>query len=163
MKQEHTSDKTSINTVTKLYNSVFFPPGTEILDYGGGKYDTNTNLLKSRGVVCKVYDPYNRSLEHNTDVLVYFTNGADVIVCANVLNVIKEDTVITNVLKHIDQLLKSNGTAYIQIYEGDKTGEGKKTSKGFQRNQKTICYLPLITSVFSNVTRKGNIFTIKKE
>jgi hypothetical protein len=163
MKQEYTSANTSINAITSIYNKVTFPKGTEILDYGGGRYDTNANHLKPSGVLLKVYDPYNRTPKHNEAVLRHFKSGAEVIVCANVLNVIKEDEVILNVLRHINMLLK--GTAYIQIYEGDKTGNSKQTSKGYQRNQKTAEYIKLLDNVFDSsiIKRKGNILIVSKE
>lgn len=168
MKQEYTSAKTSINTVTKIYKNIEFVMGSEVLDYGGGKYDTNTEYLKERGVNCYVFDPYNRTEEHNQKVLDYFRyrQGSDYIVCANVLNVIKEDFIIIEILHNIKQLISEKGIIYIQIYEGGKQSIGKRTIKGYQRNQKTVDYETFLRVVFNenwNISRKSNIFVLSKK
>lgn len=167
MEQKHTSENTSINTITKVYNQIQFESGTILLDYGGGKYDTNTEYLADMGIRCLVYDPYNRSEEHNKIVIDFIEDieGADYIVCANVLNVIEEDEIILDILEHIKSLIHEDGKIYIQIYESDKSGQGEVTTKGYQRNQRTITYRSLIQEVFIKrdwtISRKSNIFEVR--
>lgn len=167
MKQEYTSEKTSISTVNAVYTQGYFKKGDEILDYGGGKYNKNIEYLNSQGVKCFVYDPFNRTEQHNKRVLDYFIkkNGAEIIVCSNVLCVIKEDEVIYDVLNKIRTLLKKKvgSKIYIVVYHGDKSGLGGPTSRGYQRNQNPIEYTKFINDVFGDIAdikRKVNIFEI---
>ncbi|MGL5088759.1 MAG: hypothetical protein ACRC0Y_08930 [Fusobacteriaceae bacterium] len=64
--------------------------------------------------------------------------GCEVITCNNVLNVIKDDAILENVLNE----LESFGLAvHITIYEGNKSGDGKLTNKNtYQRNMKAVDY-----------------------
>jgi hypothetical protein len=45
MSQEFSSKNTSVNTITKVYKRFKFKANSLILDYGGGKYDTNKAYL----------------------------------------------------------------------------------------------------------------------
>lgn len=167
MYQEYTSKETSINTINAVYKKGYFTEGDEILDYGGGKYNSNVEYLARMGIKCFVFDPFNRSLEHNRAVLDYFNanKGANNIVCSNVICVIKEDEVIYNILMNIKGLLnkKTGSKIYIVVYEGNKSGIGMQTKKGYQRNQKAVEYTTYINNVFgslASIHRKGNIFEI---
>lgn len=168
MIQEFTSKETSINTVNAIYKKGYFKIGDEILDYGGGKYDSNVKYLSQIGIKCFVFDPYNRSIEHNDRVLNYFKakQGADNIVCSNVLCVIKENEVVLDILRKIYNISskRAGSKIYIQIYEGTKSGVGTSTKKGYQRNEIAANYLKYIEKVFNGasviISRKGNIFEI---
>ena len=61
--------------------------------------------------------------------------------------------------------VKDTTIVYIQIYEGDKSGIGKVTSKGYQRNLKSKYYLSFIENIFKdyNIKCNGNIFEVFKE
>ena len=72
---------------------------------------------------------------------------------ANVLNVIKEDDVILDVLRKSKEKAP---VTYISVYAGDRSGVGRMTKdnngkKCWQRNQKLKDYVPLIEQVFDNV------------
>ena len=163
--QKYSSKLTSINTVPSVFKNKIIEEFDVILDYGGGKYDTTTEFLRTKGIENLVYDPFNRSTIHNSDVLnrVLELNGVSCSVCANVLCVIYEDEVVLNILKDLVSYTKSGGLILIQIYEGNKTGVGKVTTKGYQRNKKTADYLPLIYKIIPKewVIRKGNLIIIK--
>lgn len=156
MTQKYTSANTSINTVNAVYKKVEFLPNTLILDYGGGKYDSNVKYMAERGVKVLVYDPFNRSPMHNSNVLnsIKYTKPT-FIVCSNVLNVIAEKSEIEKVCEHISKLGGKNTDSIFAIYEGDGTNVGRATTKGYQRNQKTIQYLPMIKKYFNHVIRNG--------
>lgn len=167
MIQKYTSKETSINTVNAVYKKRYFKNGDEILDYGGGKYDSNAEYLAQMGIKCFVFDPYNRSKEHNERIIKYFKakQGAENIVCSNVLCVIKEDEVLFEILNNIYNIIskKAGSKIYIQVYEGNKSGIGTVTKKGYQRNERAVNYLKYIEKIFSDVAsirRKGNIFEI---
>ena len=164
--QEYTSEKTSINKVTKVYKRFKFKENSIILDYGGGKYDTNKEYMKTLGCNLLVYDPYNRTEIENSYALNYVMSngGADFIVCANVLNVIKEDDILLDILNNLLLYANSSTKFYIQVYEGDKSGIGKETVKGYQRNEKTLNYIQMIKMVFKNynIKRYENIYEVWK-
>ena len=156
-KQQYTSEKTSLKHVPALIQSISFKAGTINLDFGGGKYDLASEYLLTQQVVNLVYDPFNRSDLHNDSVLnVLQRHKAYSATVANVLNVIKEDSVILEALLQVKSLVRYGGGIYISIYEGNKTGVGKETTKGWQRNEKAKAYLEKVKSVFPNAIRNDN-------
>lgn len=159
--QEFTSENTSINSkkLPAVFNMVSFNPGTVNLDYGGGRFNNVAEYLKQYDVINLVYDPYNRSAEHNQEVIriIREHGGADTATCSNVLNVIKEPEVRLNVLKNISKLVKSGGTVYITVYEGKGNNAEGPTKSGYQLNRKTADYLEEIQQVFPDAKRKGKL------
>lgn len=159
--QKISSANTSINSskLPAIFNMVRFAPDTLNLDFGGGKFDNATEYLATQGVESLVYDPYNRTAEHNKEVLarVRENGGADTITLSNVLNVIAEPESRLAVLRNCKRLLKSGGTLYVTVYEGTGKGDEKETTAGYQLNRKTASYVDEIASVFSSVSRKGKL------
>ena len=87
-----------------------------------------------------------------------YCDAPDIIMLNNVLNVIQEDFVLVDVLKQTYDFAGENTDVYITIYEGNKSGVGKATSKGYQRNSKANEYKGYIGEYFDIVcTIKGNI------
>ena len=165
--QEFSSAATSINS-TKLpaiYSMVNFRAGDVVVDFGGGKFDNAVNYLKDKDVTLLVYDPYNRSAEHNKEVLRILKEhgGADAAVNSNVLNVIKEPEAREAVLRNIKKITKSGAPVYITVYEGKGDGAEGPTKSGYQLNRKTADYMDEIGKVFSNVKRKGKLITAINE
>lgn len=164
--QEYTSANTSINSskLPAIFKLINLSPNTINLDFGGGRFDNATEYLANEDVTNLIYDPYNRSSEHNKNVLdtIRKNNGADTVTCSNVLNVIKEENARRTVIQNIYNLLKSNGTAYFTVYEGTGKGNEGATKSGYQLNRKTTDYVDEIKEVFSDVTRKGKLIIAKK-
>ncbi len=158
-KQAISSADTSIKQIPAIFKSKSFEAeaGARNLDIGGGKYDLGTDYLKNeRGVESSVYDPFNRSPEHNAAVLDEFKqNPADTVTAANVLNVIAEPEARAEVIQQAFDHLKPGGKAYFDVYEGSRSGEGAATSKGWQNNMKAQAFLEEVQSVFPDVQRKG--------
>ena len=163
--QEFTSAGTSINS-TKLptgYSTVAkkigWKKGTTHIDIGGGKFDNGVEFLKNLGVNAHVYDPFNRPKEHNEKVMGSVgKQGADTASLFNVLNVIKEPEYRLEALKTAHDTLKPGGQVFIGIYEGDRTGQGKKTKKdSWQNNAPTHTYLDDVRKVFPNATLQHGI------
>ena len=165
--QEFSSAATSINSnkLPAIYNMVEFRPGDVVVDFGGGKFDNAVNYLKDKNVTLLVYDPYNRSAEHNKEVLRLLKEhgGADAAVNSNVLNVIKEPEAREAVLKNIKKITKRGAPIYITVYEGRGDGAEGPTKSGYQLNRKTGDYMDEVGSVFSNVKRKGKLITAINE
>lgn len=165
--QEFDSAATSINSskLPAVYNMVKFNPGDVVVDFGGGKFDNAVNYLKDQDVTLLVYDPYNRSAEHNKDVLRVLKEhgGADAAVNSNVLNVIKEPEARNAVLQNIKKITKKGAPIYITVYEGTGKGNEGPTKSGYQLNRKTSDYMDEISQVFSNVKRKGKLLTAINE
>jgi hypothetical protein len=116
------------------------------LDYGGGRYDTATNYLEGFGIENHVYDPYNRSSEHNTEAL---SHEFDSVTLLNVLNVIESPQERREVIRDAYGRLKE-GLMIIQIYEGNKSGFGTISKKQtYQGNRKTEFYVEEVKQALS--------------
>lgn len=157
--QTITSAATSLAQVPALFRSPRYQLGPLNLDIGGGKYDKGTLYLASRGITSLVLDPYNRSAEHNDKVRdkVREAGGADSVTVCNVLNVIDSDEALLNVIEDAATYLSPTGTAFFQIYEGDRSCKSKVTSKGYQRNEPAANYLSDVALIFATYKRNGNI------
>jgi len=169
--QLYDSADTSINVSKKPagYNELKkrgeIKDGDVIVDIGGGRFDNLVEDAAEEGATVKVYDPFNRTPEHNSAVVDSVRDGqADMAMSHNVLNVIQEDKNIIDIAVQAENAIKPNGKAHFSVYEGDGKGVGKVTTKGYQRNEKTQAYVPLIEQVFGkgNVTKKGKIITATK-
>lgn len=158
MAQKITSAATSVNMLPKLFSqmpseSALFERGSINVDIGGGRFETATDFLHSKGVHNFVWDPYNRSDEHNDRVWRLFIDQslADTVTLSNVLNVIRSRVDRTDCLMTAARALKSDGVCFITVYEGNKSGKGKETSKGFQLNRRTRSYVSEVEKVFRDV------------
>lgn len=158
--QEIASRQTSVNVCASTFNRIDFAPGSLNLDYGGGKFETGTQTLAAKGVQNVVYDPFNRSAGHNLAVRlkVARVGGADSATVNNVLNVIAEEDALKDVVAQAANGLKAGGLAYFLIHEGDGSGVGKATSKGWQRNERAEAYREAISAFFGQLHRKGRVF-----
>ena len=153
--QAFSSKDTSINQTklpaafNKLAKEGIWISGEINFDIGGGRFDNGTEFLETLGVTNYIYDPFNRSDEHNENSINQAANGqADTVTINNVLNVIQEEQNQLQTLEQAYNALKTGGVAYISVYEGNKSGVGKKTSKGWQNNKTLKAYLPLVRKVF---------------
>jgi len=173
-----TSKNTSVNSTkvpvmfTKIDKYYGWKKGTINLDYGGGKYDTATEYLKTKGVKNCLYDPFARDLNHNLNALYALYalyNGfegskADTITVSNVLCVVKEKVNRESILIYTHAMLKVNGTIFISVYEGDKSGKGKITKKDCWQNNKTLeSYLPEVKKVFKNAHIEHRMIVATRE
>lgn len=164
--QSISSAATSINSskLPAIFKLVKFDPNTVNLDYGGGRFDNATDYLATIDVENLIYDPYNRTTEHNSKVIsrIRHNGGADTATCSNVLNVIKEPAARATVIKNISTLLKNSGTAYFTVYEGTGMSDERETKAGYQLNRPTAAYVEEISKYFSNVRRKGKLIIAQK-
>lgn len=154
---------TSVKILPKAFKMFSFHGRN--LDFGGGKWDKATVYLKNNHN-CEnlVYDPYNRTEEHNKEVAhILETEGVDSITCLNVLNVIKNKDERYNTLYAIKLLSEVSADigklsiVIFQVYEGDKTA-----NKDIQTCMKTKEYVPEIQAHFPNwsIKRKGNVIIV---
>lgn len=161
--QEYDSAKTSINSknLPAVYNMISLPASSVGVDFGGGKFDNAVEYLANQDITLYVYDPYNRSTEHNREVLkaLKANGGADFAINSNVLNVIKEPEARRNVLENIKKITKPGAPIYITVYEGSGRGNEGATKSGYQLNRKTADYLEEIQEVFPDANRKGKLIT----
>lgn len=161
--QKITSAATSVKQVPAILNKIvktmrmpeaFFAGIRDVLDMGGGKYDLLTKEFKDMGIRNWVYDPFNRTPEHNAFVVEKLTTrGADIAICSNVLNVIQDDID----RKHMIRLLQCmtnerDHMVFFTVYEGDRTSKGKKTTKGWQANRPTEDYVDYLSEFFHSVS-----------
>lgn len=74
MKQRFTSKQTSINStkapaVYSMKRAVNVMTGKTVVDIGGGRFDTAAEAARVYGAAVSIYDPFNRTPEHNAAVL----------------------------------------------------------------------------------------------
>jgi methyltransferase family protein len=162
MAQSITSAGTDLNQIPAIFRlinaTVSFPEAYwaqthDVLDFGGGRGDKFSDLLASLGVRNYVFDPFNRSEEHNALVeRLLKARPADLAVCSNVLNVIKEPSVRREALKTIKSLTSPEANVFFTVYEGKhKDSRGRKTTKGWQANRPTKSYIREIRKEFGTV------------
>ena len=146
--------KTSVNHTPKIFSQYKDVLQGDILNFGCGLYPENVKLSNSK---ITNYDPNNLEMDGVISNWDEIKSNYDNIVCANVLNVIEKDESINSIIDQIVSKVKKGTVVYFSIYEGDRSGNGRKTSRGYQRNKKAIHYLPWFSD-FEKVERKGNIF-----
>lgn len=149
MKQEFTSAMTSINRdkLPRVFTSVEMN-GLIVLDYGCGRYtDHIKRHVEAQNAMYLPYDPFNQPEAVNVNsrsyaMLARIAGVKTVAVLSNVLNVIKEDSIIVSI---VNDALQLTGNALIAIYEGDRTGNGKQTGTDqWQRNERKAAYIQLL-------------------
>jgi ribosomal protein S18 acetylase RimI-like enzyme len=160
--QKISSAGTSLRQVPAVFKAIPWKKGTLNADLGGGKYDEFTNALQTQGVENVIYDPYNRSAEHNQAAMDRIAGNADTATISNVLNVIAEPAARDQVIRQAADAIKPEGEAYFSVYIGDGSGKGKETPRGYQLNRKLADYIEEIERHFGSVTKKGNILIAKE-
>lgn len=175
--QEHTSADTSLNQASGgLKHAVkhgLIPKHGLAIDHGGGKYNAGKEHVESHveGAKLHVHDPFNRSEEHNSEIVKKHTGKADYVGLHNVLNVIKEPEHRHEALKKVKSFMKPGGTAHITVHEGDGDGRSRMTKKdsgrgsSWQEHRKTKTYMDEVKKVFPEhshtVERKGKHIIVK--
>lgn len=148
MRQRHTSEKTCRNQLPALHRALVqagaWRSGDTNADIGGGRFDKAVEELARHGVENIVWDPYNRSPEHNEAALRRIVRGTTTATVAKVLNVIAEPEVRAIVIR----LAAKAGRTYFHVYEGDGSGTGKETRDGWQEHRKLATYLPEVARHF---------------
>lgn len=152
--QTYTSAKTSINRekLPAVFNKAPLS-SLFVMDYGCGRYtDHIRKAVESHGAIYLPFDPYNQSSETNQntmdkiDLATRKHISVDV-VCSNVLNVIDSDEVVAHIADAIEKIVTvTGGTGYVTVYEGNRSGTGKKTGPDqYQRNEALREYLKYFT------------------
>jgi hypothetical protein len=164
--QKISSAATSVKQVPAILNKIlqvmdhpgsFLAYTSDVLDMGGGKYDLLTARFREMGIRNWVYDPFNRSPEHNAFVVeMLTTKRADNAVCSNVLNVIKDPFDRKVMHRLLQSMTKEDGLVFFTVYEGDGSSVGRKTSKGWQANKPTKSYLRELRKYYGSVTLCSN-------
>lgn len=178
MAQLYSSKNTSVNT-TKLpaiYNKIHWRRymGHKVVDYGCGQKKTQ-NLIKKYlsqfDIEYLPYDPYNCTQEENEKAIFELQNGnVSCIICSNVLNVIYEDEIVDDIIERLNRftcrynkyVLSFRCAVYVSVYEGNKTGIGKRSKKDcWQRNEKKESYLKRFNDHLFPPFDNTQLFTIK--
>src|SRR3990167_289407 len=145
----------------------------EVLDVGGGKYDCNRDYLRDkRKINLLVWDPYNRSSDHNKAIQYKVAKfKVDAAVSMSVLNVIPD---IRSRLAHIMTVwasLRSGGKAYFKIWPGENLFKGTylpiETESRYQANAFLDRFYREIQVVFGDLNvmmdkRVPNLFVAMK-
>jgi hypothetical protein len=170
--QEFSSASTSINAsklptaYTTIHREKGWRRGSRHIDVGGGKFDNAVKFLESQGVEGHVYDPFNRTEEHNKEVMARAgKEQSDTASLFNVLNVIREPEYRRSALETAHGSLKPGGRLFVSVYEGDRSRKGRKTkSDAWQNNLPLQDYLEEIKQLFPDaVIQRGVIRGTKKK
>lgn len=139
MKQRFTSKQTSINStkapaVYSMKRAVDVMTGKTVVDIGGGRFDTAAEAARVYGAAVSIYDPFNRTPEHNAAVL---AGSYDVAMISNVLNVIDSEAARGEVVQLAAQ----------------------KAAASWQENRRTADYMGEIAAALPgwNVARFGRL------
>ena len=152
MVETYNTSLNQIPAIVKKYKSRL--TGT-ILNYGCGRgWRKVEYYLFAKGTHVHPYDKYGDKYLSRPKV-----GNFDNIICANVLNVC-DSSLLEKTVEDLHAIMfqRDNCTLYISVYEGDRTGIGCMTTKGYQRNEKAVRYESLLNSNFVSVERKGNNF-----
>lgn len=180
MEQEFTSKQTASGNgsfnkgqgrVPALFKKISWSPNTVNFDYGCGYKSTQERIsefLADKGVEYIGFDKFNQTPAEQNEAwaAIEEAGGADTATCANVLNVVKErDVRVNEIIANVYDVLKSGGTAYFDVYEGDKSGAGGQTGKdNYQLKRPIDGYVEEVAEVFGedNVKLQGKIIIAKK-
>lgn len=170
-RQEFTSKNTSVNKakLPAIYNKLnwevinatnkAYAVDNTVIDYGCGKHTNHIiNFLNDKDFVFFGYDLYNQSWANNVATLDLLSSGQSigVIICSNLLCVIKEDEIIQDI---VNKITATKQPYFFTIWEGDKTGIGKQTGPDqYQRNEKLqITYEKFFKNIPLACKYKGTI------
>ncbi len=134
------------------------------LDVGGGYHKDATLYLAERKVKNVVYDHIHKSAEHNAKAISFVIGigGSNSVTLSDVLNVIPSWRDRDAVLYYSKFLARKSAPIYIGVYEGDKSGVGKMTRKGWQANLELGEYEKAIANRFEIVSIKDGVITAIK-
>ena len=153
-KQARYINSTKAPAIYSMKRAVDVMTGKTVVDIGGGRFDTAAEAARVYGAAVSIYDPFNRTPEHNAAVL---AGSYDVAVISNVLNVIDSDAARGEVV----QLAAQKAAALlITVYEGDGSGTGRQTAAdSWQENRGTADYMGEIAAALPgwNVARFGRL------
>lgn len=147
--QHFTSAQTSINSarLPAVYGKIIGTRPRAVFDYGCGRFTDHIKAAVGEAEYMP-FDPFNQPDGVNADSLrrLAALRSASVpvtVACSNVLNVIDSDDVIQGIADKITSIVRvSGGAAYITVYEGNRSGEGKQTGPDqYQRNEPLRNYL----------------------
>ncbi|MBP0119797.1 MAG: PLxRFG domain-containing protein, partial [Nitrosarchaeum sp.] len=102
------------------------------------------------------------ALESRVEPKAPATRGFDTATLSNVLNVIQEQRFQLEALRVAQAGLKAGGSLYVTVYEGDRTGQGRATTRGFQHNTRLAAYLDTVKMVFPNAVVRGSMIMATK-
>lgn len=180
MEQEFTSKQTAGGNgnfnkgkgrVPALFKKISWAPNTVNFDYGCGYKSTQERIsefLADKGVEYIGFDKFNQTPAEQDEAwaAIEEVGGADTATCANVLNVVKErDVRVNEIIANVYDVLKSGGTAYFDVYEGDRSSTGGQTGKdNYQLKRPIDGYVEEVAEIFGedNVKLKGKIIMAKK-
>tara|TARA_E500000178_G_scaffold356272_1_gene432894 strand:- start:3576 stop:11849 length:8274 start_codon:yes stop_codon:yes gene_type:complete len=140
----------------KYEGKVVFKSGGTNADIGGGKHDHITKEMKKRYKVNNiVYDPFNRSLEHNRKAAALLRGGqTDTSTVSNVLNTIQYKDDREPVIAQAADAIKRDGVAYFTMYNSGKKGETMR-GESYQVAEDATFYMPEIEKYFEEVELVG--------
>lgn len=125
-----------------------------VLDIGGGKSDQNVQYLAgTKQIQLLVWDPFNRSQEHNAKVKASIQQQqADAATSMSILNVIENIEARLAHIVTVKQATKIDGFCYFKVWSGEGkergTGVSTKTATCYQANAPAKRFISEVKVVF---------------
>jgi hypothetical protein len=159
------TSRTSRNMVPHLHKFVVanYAPGTRVLDYGCGRYQTGMDYLRHRGFEVVGIDPHalpEAVNDHNEQVVRQGWERAQIVLVSNVLNVIPDYEDRCEALRRALSFVRRPGLVLVTVYEGSRDGVSGETRDGWQENRSTGSYLD--TECQSDAVRLANGVDVRK-
>ena len=146
---------TDLKQVSAILRKALEGDCTNVADYGAGTGTKGVELAEQLGKQLYRFDP---ALPEATNIQ-FFRDiyDADIVVCANVLNVIKDDAVLRETVKTIVKCVNASrgGVGWVSIY---KAPHPSKTQRGEHPRE----YLDLFLQYNRQATLTGNVITLRK-
>ena len=146
------SPGTALRQVPALFRAVPWRRGAVNADVGGGPYGLASAYLGRRGVRNVVIDPgWQGERELRAAIASVSPRRADTVTLANTLNVMPDPEARARALQLAAHVLAPGGAAYVSVYEGDGSGRGARTTRGWQANRPLRAYLAEVRRWFGDV------------
>lgn len=144
---------TAIDQVPALHKFFVKSWGTQhrVFDFGAGKMGKVDEFMRGNTSGYFPYDPFNRDGMSNQFSLDSIEE-CNFILCANVLNVLEEET-LDKTIKELADLTRQtlSGFCYISVYHKSSLPKNRQVGNHFQRNELAKWYIPHLKMHFDTV------------
>jgi len=127
-----------------------------VFDFGAGVAGKVDKYCQEHFTSYFPYDPFNRDERTNANSLLN-THECDVVLCANVLNVVEDQHLVdvTSLLSEITCHTKDR-RLYISVYWNNKLPVDRQVGDYFQRNRPLSWYIPHLKPWFASIKKGYN-------
>lgn len=157
------SASTALRQVPALHRRVPWRRGGVNLDVGGGPYGLATAHLGRLGVENIVVDPGWQTPRELARAMGRVAGGqASTVTIANTLNVIRDADDRSRALQLAANAVAPDGVVYVSVHEGNRSGRGRETTRGWQSNRTLRSYVREVRRWFHDVRVTGGAIEARR-